>query len=590
MSSHLLAIWIGPVQEFIAAARRTRDLWYGSNLLSEISKAVARSIQLQGGKLIFPAPENPSELEPDSDLNVANVILAELVDLDPVAIASQAREAARNHWKEEAASVFKMYQSFIRSDIWNAQIDDVIEFDAAWVPLGDDYQQARRRVMRLLDGRKHGRDFLPAKGQPGIPKSSLDGLRESVLKPSKEWPEQTGRSLRLLEGEHLDVVGIVKRTGGGKRSYPSVARVAADPWIRGLVNGHGQVNLNRLIEACEALGSDKIHRLDVTDRGQPRYAAFPFEGTAVFRSRYPDLKDEANLSPEEIKNLGNRLAGLTRLAGEPSPYLAVLVADGDRLGKALSAIKSADDHQTFSRKLSQFAEEARAIVNQHSGVLVYAGGDDVLAFLPADLALGCARQLHEQFGELMKPWSDEAGKPLTLSVGLAIAHFMDNLEDLLEYGRDAERHAKKSRVEVGPHDERDGLAVHAIKRGGDPVEMRGKWSDNPDDWLIKLAKLQISDAIPGRVAYDLHRVADVYENWQDQEQVAAAIRRDVLRIIKSKQPRESGGLEAIKELLPDRVFDATSLRRLADEILIARQIATAIRQGEGRKPDEEVTS
>ena len=590
MSSHLLAISIGPVQEFIAAARRTRDLWYGSNLLSEISKATSKSIQVQGGELIFPAPEDPADLEPDSDLKVANVILAELRDLDPRSVASQAKEAAKNLWKKKAAAVFETYEDFIRRDIWNAQIDDVIEFYAAWMPLGDNYKQARRRVMSLLDGRKHGKDFHPAKGQPGIPKSSLDGLRESVLKPSKEWPEQTRRSLRLLEGEQLDVVGIVKRTGGGKRSYPSVARVAADPWIRGLVRAHEQAKLDPLLQACETLDSDKIHRLDVTDRGQPSYAAFPFEGTAVFRSRYPDLKDEANLSPEEIKNLGDLLADLTRRAGEPSPYLAVLVADGDRMGKALSEIESARDHRTFSRKLSRFAEDARAIVNQHSGILVYAGGDDVLAFLPADLALGCARQLHEQFGELMKPWSDETGKPLTLSVGLAIAHFMDNLEDLLEYGRDAERHAKKSRVEVGPEDERDGLAVHAIKRGGGPVEMRAKWSDNPDDWLTMLAKLQNSDAIPGRVAYDLHRVADVYENWPDKGQVAAAIRRDVLRIIKLKQPRERGGLEAIKELLPDRVFDATSLRRLADEILIARQIATAIRQGEGRKPVEEVTS
>ena len=39
MTGHLLAIALGPVQEFISAARRTRDLWFGSYLLSEISKA-----------------------------------------------------------------------------------------------------------------------------------------------------------------------------------------------------------------------------------------------------------------------------------------------------------------------------------------------------------------------------------------------------------------------------------------------------------------------------------------------------------------------------------------------------------------------
>lgn len=56
MTSHLLALTVGPVQDFIAAARRTRDLWFRSHLLSEISKAAAKSLRDQGGKLIFPAP------------------------------------------------------------------------------------------------------------------------------------------------------------------------------------------------------------------------------------------------------------------------------------------------------------------------------------------------------------------------------------------------------------------------------------------------------------------------------------------------------------------------------------------------------
>jgi CRISPR-associated protein Cmr2 len=42
MTDYLLALSIGPVQNFIAAARRTRDLWFGSHVLSEISKAAAR--------------------------------------------------------------------------------------------------------------------------------------------------------------------------------------------------------------------------------------------------------------------------------------------------------------------------------------------------------------------------------------------------------------------------------------------------------------------------------------------------------------------------------------------------------------------
>lgn len=38
---YLLSISIGPVQDFIATARRSRDLWFGSWLLSELSNSKA---------------------------------------------------------------------------------------------------------------------------------------------------------------------------------------------------------------------------------------------------------------------------------------------------------------------------------------------------------------------------------------------------------------------------------------------------------------------------------------------------------------------------------------------------------------------
>ncbi|MBI2566887.1 MAG: hypothetical protein HYV63_07650 [Candidatus Schekmanbacteria bacterium] len=44
MSEQLLLVTIGPVQDFIASARRCRDLWHGSWLLSELGKAAAAGI------------------------------------------------------------------------------------------------------------------------------------------------------------------------------------------------------------------------------------------------------------------------------------------------------------------------------------------------------------------------------------------------------------------------------------------------------------------------------------------------------------------------------------------------------------------
>ena len=61
---------IGPVQPFIASARRTRDLYVGSTLLSELSKAAANAIfkeEKDMHNLIFPAiapPLDEKQLEP----------------------------------------------------------------------------------------------------------------------------------------------------------------------------------------------------------------------------------------------------------------------------------------------------------------------------------------------------------------------------------------------------------------------------------------------------------------------------------------------------------------------------------------------
>src|SRR5437660_6807825 len=132
MDSYLLALAVGPVQEFIAAARRTRDLWFGSYLLSRISKAVAKSVRDGDGTLIFPAPANEVDLKPDSDLNVANVILAKLPGAAiPKAVADCAKKAAQDCWREFTTDVFKEYQGGIRRAIWDDQAQDVVEFYAA---------------------------------------------------------------------------------------------------------------------------------------------------------------------------------------------------------------------------------------------------------------------------------------------------------------------------------------------------------------------------------------------------------------------------------------------------------------------------
>ena len=377
-----------------------------------------------------------------------------------------------------------------------------------------------------------------------------------MLKPPAEWTTRFRARLRIREGEQLDVVGLVKRVAGGTQPYPSVARVAADPWVRG-----NHARLTDVITACRQLGDQVIRPLNTTTH--PQFAAFPFEGTAVFPSRHHELEEETEVETDGLRQLRDALAHLA----QPEPYLAVLIADGDKMGEAISRLDSPTKHREFSQALAGFADEARRITNAHNGVLVYAGGDDVLAFVPVDKCLDCARKLHDKFAELLKVYGS-----LTLSVGLAIGHFMENLEDLLEYGRAAEKAAKQP--------DRDGLAVHLHKRGGSLIQVRAKWTDNPspDERLIYYARLMRAEAIPSKLPYDLRNLANLYDSWPT-DTVAHALRQDILRVIRDKQPRSGRQhMPQIEATLNLRVNGPAALNRFAEELLVARHIAQALRQ------------
>lgn len=588
---HLLAISVGPVQEFIASARRARDLWFGSYLLSEISKAIAKAVSECGGSLIFPAPKSPAELEPDSHLSVANVILAELSNAAPTEVVEKAKESARRCWSDFAAEAYQHARAIIRNDIWQDQVNDVLEFYAAWVVRTNDYRADRARLMRLLAGRKNCRDFIPAKGRAGVPKSSLDGLRESVLKdPGVEsWPEKVRAQLRLSGGEQLDVIGVVKRIAGGRRPYPSVSRIAADPWIRG--HKHLPV-FTQLLEYCKALATRGI-LASLDDTNYPRYQDFPYEGTALFPSRYREWVEEC---PELAHDkLLDDLANLfrERKLPEVNPYLAVVVADGDRMGKAISELNSPDENRRFSQQLAAFASKAKEIVRRYCGVLIYAGGDDVLAFLPVDQCLDCARELHDTFAQQMARY---ATNTLTLSVGIGIGHFLENLEDLLDYGRRAEKDAKTP--------DRDALAVHLYKRSGAPVRFRAKWDTKPDKQLADYANLILAQAIPTRLPYDLSALVELYRTWPNQSQlqkeaVKRAMQQDILRIMRLKQPKAGRHHLPMLERIARELASVRDLEQFCQALLIAQLIATVKRQAAGagrvgpgrvsqnRQPEEE---
>lgn len=567
--STLLSVAIGPVQEFIAAARRTRDLWFGSYLLSEISKAAAKVVSATAGaELVFPAPPTPADLLPDTLFNASNILLVKLADhVDAGALSLQMQEAAVDRWDTLAADALGgLKTEWIVSSRWNQQLKDVVEFYAAWMPVVDGYAKTRSQLMRLMAGRKACRDFPQWSGQFGVPKSSLDGARETVL--AELPPPGAGlraRAMKLSAGEQLDAVGLTKRLGGTRRQYPSVSRIAGDAWVRGLP----PADRTALLSLCDKVPPPGLVKLDPARF--PQYGAFPYEGAAIFEGRLEEDAAEVveNAQSALLNGLRNQLRRLYQNHGEPEPYLAILAADGDGMGRAISKIESVLEHQQFSKALSAFASAAARVVAGHRGTLVYSGGDDVLAFLPVDCAVQCARRLRDEFQHSLSHWK----QPPTLSVGIAIGHMMEPLEDLRNYARQAEKVAKQ--------EPKDGLAVALHPRSGAPVVYRGQWAEQADRMLLTWAGHWIHDRIPDKAAYELRALATFYGLCGSAGWVAEAARADALRMLGRKSANDPQALAQLENEVLSSVRGVNDLDRLASAMIVARKIAAVARQAGG---------
>ena len=247
---YVMVVNIGPVQGFIAAARRTRDLWYGSWLLSELSKCAAETIRQEGGELIFPAVDatNAADLKPGSKFNVVNRVVA-LVDGEPDAIGAKVRAELERLLRKQWEDVLEheIHGKLFTEEDALAQVLDLVECTWAAYPCAtdDDYASAREKVDELLAARKNSRNFGQVTWGDMRPKSSLDGQRESVI-PEDRYPADNDddatkqkkadtlyRQYRAGRAERLSGVDLLKRHGNKEDAdkTPSTSHIAARPFI-----------------------------------------------------------------------------------------------------------------------------------------------------------------------------------------------------------------------------------------------------------------------------------------------------------------------------------------------------------------------
>jgi CRISPR-associated protein Cmr2 len=306
-----------------------------------------------------------------------------------------------------------------------------------------------------------------------------------------------------------------------------------------------------------------------------------YDGYLVYESRLPEVLAECSSTPEEDLERAVKTATLALrklidvVGGRPSTYYAVLAADGDRMGAALDELESLDEQRELSRALDDFSASCPRIARDYCGSLVYAGGDDVLALLPLHTALGCAKELHTEFSRKMEPFRGRVRELPTLSVGLGIAHHMEDMADARALARQAEQLAKS--YQRGDT-RKNALALVVGKRSGPLLKAVGGWADDSplDRCIDSWCRLLREERIPDRAAFDLERAVRPFEVGNgppvDPQLVQALVNRCLLRKRAKKGSAELD--QEVRTLLARAVEPQAepigAVRALSAELQIAR--------------------
>lgn len=525
MAHNYFHFTLGPVQGFVAQARRTRDFWAGSFLLSWLSGVAIAEIQRQHGEVEFPIPSTDyidwiagKKTKGDAPRqggipNRFKAFTAKVpADFKGELLAKTVRDAwlalASRVWKEDKLDTFANEQTKV---IWQRQHANFWEI--SWA-LTDD-----KNASALLDQRKNWRSHY-AQPEPGVKCMVMDGWQEMsgaqtpglLAKGNPTILQMFWHDLRnfgpksmktdLAVDEHLCAIAYVKRRfvrhfAGFKAQLsdklsvhgwelkpgmPSVSYMAAIHWLEQLVKHITSEQLHDLCDAAEAVNPDRDElntrirclesiaklRADVDNLNSELLRNLLSLDGNLFFDHVQEHAKAYDYDEKKMEIFSHALAlciktHAKKIPSAPSPFYAVLLMDGDSLGVHMS---DKDNQEPISTALQAFTDAVPALVEQHNGFLIYAGGDDVMALLPLEDAMQCAQAIRQDYLSRF-----EAHPEIKTSISAAIqyAHVKMPLGKVL-----ADAHKLLDELAKDGAG-RDALAVRVWKTGGMVLEWTQPW-------------------------------------------------------------------------------------------------------------------
>lgn len=434
MNKYVVVYTIGPVQSFIASARKTEDLWSGSYLLSYlIERGLEVVLNNRQTDLVFPAVTKH-----DIDLN----------NMDHTDVASHPNRFTFVYTGLEKS--LKELMIDIDTNI-KKSLNEIASYAIEKeFPTDDLFQQikpkADKQISHLLEIY-----WAASKITDGHFSKAKNNAEKEIgsLKNFKHFPQDEMLGLPCTVCQHRSALAL--EDFDQNDDINTLREVYQKTWR----------NLNEREKRNEFLCA-----VCLTKRHTRKYFEQQFTKSNIF-DHFPSTVD---IGPKDAH------------------YFAILQLDGDDMGSYFTDADK-EEYANISKRLAHFSKDlVPKIIHKYDGKLVYSGGDDVLAFLPVNKALLAANELRESFS------SDRVlGRKATISGGLAIGHKRNPLRFLLEEVRSLEEKAKSFKIDTEQLKQtKNALSISVQSRGGEKIEAVLPWDNKQINFTTLLHEVSIA--------------------------------------------------------------------------------------------------
>ena len=608
----LFALKMPAVQEFISQSRKLSDLWASSYIFSQLIfegiKVIIEEIgpdaviypHLRGNSLfdISYTRAEPNQLEDQLRVaNFPNTFLCFIPSKKAEEIEKRCKDKIKKKWKKIAGHL-KHVKKIIKDTtnieidetLWENQINTAISISAVWREVFnfDRYKDEKDDLPEdLKDRQKRWLNFIEEADKKSnyghfyyLTYELLGTILAQKSRFWEAWEEEpiTGKKC-LMCGRRNAVIenGLEKGYRGwdGKK------------WEKIALHNQFKHLLKERERLCAVCLVKRIYPKRIFPRAfgdklkirPPEFESVVDIAARAFIEKVKSDEDIKELIKEDIaliykhewesKEKENVVGRYGRVKekleifwetyGEPNKYYAILMMDGDRIGKVLSGEKlpnfgdflhlafkhkikeewnkgndlinekrilTPSHHIAISRAMKDFSVyKVPEIVNKYDGFLVYSGGDDILALFPTNRILPAAKELQDFFkkdfyeieinGDKKKVMG--LGKYASMSAGIVFAHYKHPLYDVIEKVREVEQKAKNVY-------KRNAFCFSFIKRSGGILTAGGKW-DFVDD-LVTIANSIVNEKISHGFIYDfMEDIKILKEEYMLKSEVKRLLKR-----------------------------------------------------------------